>query len=78
MKRQKIFHADEPTFDVCPYLYHKCLLPAGGTCRIREWVATAVNLTAWAHAVDKAAGCRHLGEQITQAQYEHRRMGVFA
>lgn len=75
-KRIVVFRADEPTFDICPWSYHRCNLPAGKTCLVKSKINGAEDITEWTRAAGKALDCLHLGAILTKSQYEHRRLGL--
>lgn len=77
-KYTKLFKADEPTIEVCPWQYTSCKLPAGKVCQVRGKVNGAPDITGWKKKALESHFCHHKGEVLAPDQYNHRRMGVWA
>lgn len=75
-QRIRIFRAEEPALEVCSWDYSICNLPADEVCELSTRLSKIRDLTKWLRAADKALNCKHLGESLTRAQYENRRLGV--
>ncbi len=75
MRPLRIYETDEALLRVCRYRYATCTLPDGQECTLgAKWQKTQ-NVADYCTAVERSAGCRHVGENITRGQWEHRRMG---
>ncbi len=76
MKRKRIFLNKKPGLKVCLYSQRECDLLSEKQCPIATELRRINDPSEWKIYSYRSAKCKHIGEELTRAQCNKRKLGL--